>query len=138
MIYRRQRYCLLSSAILKFPLAFPTGNETKLGMSRGATPVKVAATDAVIDRLTGAIFAFQILVVAVMGAAGDVLEERQRHRVRPGKRQQNSKILEICRLHCSRALTKGLSTRAGSVARSLLFGLIVAQQQIVAAGCSTI
>lgn len=71
------------------PHTLPAGNETKLGMSRGATPIKLAATDAVIDRLTGVIFAFQILVVAVMGAAGDVLKQRQRHRVRQRKRQQN-------------------------------------------------
>lgn len=49
-----------------------SGNETKLGMSRGIPEPKLTAVDAMIDKLTGAIFVFQIVVVIVLGIAGNV------------------------------------------------------------------
>ncbi|KAJ4980550.1 hypothetical protein NE237_031387 [Protea cynaroides] len=52
-----------------------TGNETKLGMSRGVPEPKLTAVDAMIDKLTQAIFLFQIVVVVVLGTAGNVWKE---------------------------------------------------------------
>lgn len=60
-------------------------------MSRGASPTKLAAVDSVIDRLTGAIFAFQILVVLVMGCAGDVRKNVQKRKVGPSRKDQEWK-----------------------------------------------
>ncbi|KAL6327202.1 hypothetical protein AAG906_015241 [Vitis piasezkii] len=59
-----------------FPwVAVYTGNETKLGMSRGIPEPKLTAVDAMIDKLTGAIFVFQIVVVIVLGIAGNVWKD---------------------------------------------------------------
>ena len=55
---------------------FP-GNETKLGMSRGIPEPKLTAVDAMIDKLTGAIFVFQIVVVIVLGIAGNVWKDTE-------------------------------------------------------------
>ncbi|KAK6919617.1 P-type ATPase, C-terminal, partial [Dillenia turbinata] len=55
---------------------FP-GNETKLGMSRGVPEPKLTAVDAMIDKLTGAIFVFQLVVVIVLGIAGNVWKETE-------------------------------------------------------------
>ncbi|OIV92010.1 hypothetical protein TanjilG_20940 [Lupinus angustifolius] len=52
-------------------------NETKLGMSRGIAEPKLTAMDAMIDKLTGAIFVFQIVVVMVLGIAGNVWKETE-------------------------------------------------------------
>ncbi|KAK1260031.1 Phospholipid-transporting ATPase 2 [Acorus gramineus] len=53
------------------------GNETKLGMSRGIPEPKLTAVDAMIDKLTGAIFLFQIVVVIVLGIAGNVWKDTE-------------------------------------------------------------
>ncbi|EXB44626.1 Phospholipid-transporting ATPase 2 [Morus notabilis] len=53
------------------------GNETKLGMSRGIPEPKLTAVDAMIDKLTGAIFVFQIVVVMVLGVAGNVWKDTE-------------------------------------------------------------
>ncbi|WZZ35340.1 hypothetical protein YC2023_018741 [Brassica napus] len=54
-----------------------TGNQTKLGMSRGIAEPKLTAMDAMIDKLTGAIFVFQIVVVLVLGVAGNVWKDTE-------------------------------------------------------------
>jgi phospholipid-translocating ATPase len=59
---------------------FP-GNETKLGMSRGIPEPKLTAMDAMIDKLTGAIFVFQIVVVIVLGIAGNVWKDTEARKV---------------------------------------------------------
>ena len=61
-------------------LHFP-GNETKLGMSRGVPEPKLTAMDAMIDKLTGAIFLFQLTVVVVLGAAGNVWKDIEARKV---------------------------------------------------------
>ena len=57
------------------------GNETKLGMSRGVPEPKLTAVDAMIDKLTGAIFVFQIVVVIVLGIAGNIWKETEARKV---------------------------------------------------------
>nr|KYP53365.1 Putative phospholipid-transporting ATPase 2 [Cajanus cajan] len=52
-------------------------NETKMGMSRGIPEPKLTAMDAMIDKLTGAIFIFQIVVVLVLGVAGNVWKDTE-------------------------------------------------------------
>lgn len=54
-----------------------TGNQTKLGMCRGVAEPKLTAMDAMIDKLTGAIFVFQIVVVLVLGVAGNVWKDTE-------------------------------------------------------------
>uniref|UniRef100_A0A453BAN4 Phospholipid-transporting ATPase n=2 Tax=Aegilops tauschii subsp. strangulata TaxID=200361 RepID=A0A453BAN4_AEGTS len=54
-----------------------SGNETKLGMSRGVPEPKLTAMDAMIDKLTGAIFLFQLAVVVVLGSAGNVWKDTE-------------------------------------------------------------
>ncbi|GLJ45840.1 hypothetical protein SUGI_0964980 [Cryptomeria japonica] len=46
-----------------------TGNETKLGMSRALPEPKLTVVDAMIDKLTGTIFLFQLVVVVILGVA---------------------------------------------------------------------
>ncbi|KAG6506113.1 hypothetical protein ZIOFF_031428 [Zingiber officinale] len=59
-------------------LSFPHFcNETKLGMSRGVPEPKLTAVDAMIDKLTGAIFLFQIVVVIVLGFAGNIWKDTE-------------------------------------------------------------
>lgn len=58
-----------------------SGNETKLGMSRGIPEPKLTAVDAMIDKLTGAIFVFQIVVVMVLGIAGNVWKDKEARKV---------------------------------------------------------
>jgi hypothetical protein len=53
------------------------GNETKSGMSRGAAEPKLTAADAIIDKLTIAIFMFQIVVVLVLGYFGNAWKYTQ-------------------------------------------------------------
>lgn len=60
---------------------FSSGNETKLGMSRGIAEPKLTAVDAMIDKLTGAIFIFQIVVVMVLGIAGNVWKDTEARKV---------------------------------------------------------
>ncbi|TQD89006.1 hypothetical protein C1H46_025397 [Malus baccata] len=46
-------------------------------MSRGIPEPKLTAVDAMIDKLTGAIFVFQIVVVMVLGVAGNVWKDTE-------------------------------------------------------------
>ncbi|THG19346.1 hypothetical protein TEA_028599 [Camellia sinensis var. sinensis] len=61
----------------KIKASFSIRNETKLGMSRGIPEPKLTAMDAMIDKLTGAIFIFQIVVVIVLGIAGNVWKDTE-------------------------------------------------------------
>ncbi|KAF8007990.1 hypothetical protein BT93_K1858 [Corymbia citriodora subsp. variegata] len=77
--------CYLRNTEWACGVAVYTGNETKMGMSRGVPEPKLTAVDAMIDKLTGAIFIFQIVVVIVLGIAGNVwkdMEARQQWYVR--------------------------------------------------------
>ncbi|PKA49668.1 Phospholipid-transporting ATPase 2 [Apostasia shenzhenica] len=58
-------------------VAVYTGNETKLGMSKGIPEPKLTAVDAMIDKLTGAIFLFQLVVVIVLGFAGNIWKDTE-------------------------------------------------------------
>lgn len=64
--------CYLRNTEWACGVAVYTGNETKLGMSRGLPEPKLTAVDAMIDKLTGAIFLFQLVVVVILGVAGNV------------------------------------------------------------------
>jgi len=68
------------------------GNETKSGMSRGAAEPKLTAADAIIDKLTIAIFMFQIVVVLVLGYFGNAW-----------KYTQGLKVLSLFDNQCSNA-----------------------------------
>jgi hypothetical protein len=50
-------------------------------MSRGIAEPKLTAMDAMIDKLTGAIFVFQIVVVMVLGIAGNVWKDTEARKV---------------------------------------------------------
>jgi phospholipid-translocating ATPase len=50
-------------------------------MSRGVPEPKLTAMDAMIDKLTGAIFLFQLSVVVVLGSAGNVWKDIEAHKV---------------------------------------------------------
>ncbi|XP_044502842.1 phospholipid-transporting ATPase 2 isoform X2 [Mangifera indica] len=69
--------CYLRNTEWACGVAVYTGNETKLGMSRGIPEPKLTAVDAMIDKLTGAIFVFQIVVVLVLGVAGNVWKDTE-------------------------------------------------------------
>lgn len=69
--------CYLRNTEWACGVAVYTGNETKLGMSRGIPEPKLTAVDAMIDKLTGAIFVFQIVVVIVLGTAGNVWKDTE-------------------------------------------------------------
>ncbi|CAK7322729.1 unnamed protein product [Dovyalis caffra] len=69
--------CYLRNTEWACGVAVYTGNETKLGMSRGIPEPKLTAMDAMIDKLTGAIFVFQIVVVLVLGVAGNVWKDTE-------------------------------------------------------------
>ncbi|KAK6140891.1 hypothetical protein DH2020_025353 [Rehmannia glutinosa] len=71
--------CYLRNTEWACGVAVYTGkcNETKLGMSRGIPEPKLTAVDAMIDKLTGAIFIFQIVVVIVLGVAGSVWKDTE-------------------------------------------------------------
>ncbi|KAK1306357.1 Phospholipid-transporting ATPase 2 [Acorus calamus] len=69
--------CYLRNTEWACGVAVYTGNETKLGMSRGIPEPKLTAVDAMIDKLTGAIFLFQIVVVIVLGIAGNVWKDTE-------------------------------------------------------------
>ncbi|WCJ30820.1 Phospholipid-transporting ATPase 2 [Euphorbia peplus] len=69
--------CYLRNTEWACGVAIYTGNETKLGMSRGIPEPKLTAVDAMIDKLTGAIFVFQIVVVIVLGIAGNVWKDTE-------------------------------------------------------------
>ncbi|EYU20392.1 hypothetical protein ABFS82_01G016500 [Erythranthe guttata] len=69
--------CYLRNTEWACGVAVYTGNETKLGMCRGVPEPKLTAVDAMIDKLTGAIFVFQIVVVIVLGIAGNVWKDTE-------------------------------------------------------------
>ncbi|KAL1551338.1 Alanine aminotransferase 2 [Salvia divinorum] len=69
--------CYLRNTEWACGVAVYTGNQTKLGMCRGIAEPKLTAVDAMIDRLTGAIFVFQIVVVIVLGIAGNVFKDKE-------------------------------------------------------------
>ncbi|CAH9087283.1 unnamed protein product [Cuscuta epithymum] len=69
--------CYLRNTEWACGVAVYTGNETKLGMSRGLPEPKLTAVDAMIDKLTAAIFIFQIVVVVVLGIAGNVWKDTE-------------------------------------------------------------
>ncbi|KAI4363845.1 hypothetical protein MLD38_020012 [Melastoma candidum] len=69
--------CYLRNTEWACGVAIYTGNETKLGMSRGVPEPKLTAVDAMIDKLTGAIFIFQVVVVMVLGVAGNVWKDTE-------------------------------------------------------------
>lgn len=69
--------CYLRNTEWACGVAVYTGNETKLGMTRGIPEPKLTAVDAMIDKLTGAIFVFQIVVVIVLGTAGNVWKDTE-------------------------------------------------------------
>ncbi|KAE9586263.1 putative phospholipid-translocating ATPase [Lupinus albus] len=69
--------CYLRNTEWACGVAVYTGNETKLGMSRGIPEPKLTAMDAMIDKLIGAIFVFQIVVVMVLGIAGNVWKDTE-------------------------------------------------------------
>jgi phospholipid-translocating ATPase len=50
-------------------------------MSRGIPEPKLTAVDAMIDKLTGAIFLFQISVVVVLGFAGNIWKDTESRKV---------------------------------------------------------
>ncbi|KAJ4756002.1 Phospholipid-transporting ATPase [Rhynchospora pubera] len=58
-------------------VAVYTGNETKLGMSRGCPEPKLTAVDAIVDKFTAAIFLLQIFVVTISGFAGNIWNDTQ-------------------------------------------------------------
>ncbi|KAL8130050.1 hypothetical protein V2J09_019205 [Rumex salicifolius] len=64
--------CYLRNTEWACGVAVYTGNETKLGMSRGVPEPKLTAANAMIDKLTAAVFGFQILVVTILGIAGNM------------------------------------------------------------------
>ncbi|KAL6652954.1 hypothetical protein ACP70R_011879 [Stipagrostis hirtigluma subsp. patula] len=73
---------LLQSCYLRYNdwacgIAVYTGNETKSGMSRGTAEPKLTAADAMIDKLTVAIFVFQIGVVLLLGFVGNIWKDNQ-------------------------------------------------------------
>ncbi|KAK9150198.1 hypothetical protein Syun_008507 [Stephania yunnanensis] len=69
--------CYLRNTEWACGVAVYTGNETKLGMSRGIPEPKLTAMDAMVDKLTGAIFLFQIVVVLVLGISGNVWKDSE-------------------------------------------------------------
>ncbi|XP_042061912.1 phospholipid-transporting ATPase 2-like isoform X2 [Salvia splendens] len=69
--------CYLRNTEWACGVAVYTGNQTKLGMCRGIPEPKLTAVDAMIDKLTGAIFVFQIVVVIVLGIAGNVWKDTE-------------------------------------------------------------
>ncbi|KAB1209891.1 Phospholipid-transporting ATPase 2 [Morella rubra] len=73
--------CYLRNTEWACGVAVYTGNETKLGMSRGIPEPKLTAVDAMIDKLTGAIFVFQIVVVIVLGIAGNIWKDTEARKV---------------------------------------------------------
>ncbi|BBM97303.1 hypothetical protein Mp_1g04630 [Marchantia polymorpha subsp. ruderalis] len=64
--------CYLRNTEWACGVAVYTGNETKLGLSKGLPEPKLTAVDHMIDTLTGAIFVFQIVVVVILGVAGNM------------------------------------------------------------------
>lgn len=63
--------CYLRNTEWACGAAVYTGNETKLGMSKGLPEPKLTAVDGMIDKLMGAIFLFQLVVVLILGVAGN-------------------------------------------------------------------
>eukprot|EP00850_Spirogloea_muscicola_P014225 SM000100S09452 [mRNA] locus=s100:441754:450844:- [translate_table: standard] len=66
------QFCHIKNTDWVCGVAIYTGNETKMGMSKGLAPVKLAAVDAVIDKLTYVIFAFQLVIILILGSIGNL------------------------------------------------------------------
>ncbi|XP_024378284.1 phospholipid-transporting ATPase 2 isoform X3 [Physcomitrium patens] len=64
--------CYLRNTEWACGVAVYTGNETKIGMSKGIAEPKLTAADAMLDKLTTALFICQIVVVMILGLAGNV------------------------------------------------------------------
>lgn len=64
--------CYLRNTEWACGVAVYTGNETKLGMSKGLPEPKLTSVDGMIDKLTGAIFLFQLVVVLILGVSGNM------------------------------------------------------------------
>lgn len=58
-----------------YGLAVYTGNETKFGMNKKSPPTKYTQTDAFINNVSAAIFTFQLLLVIIFGAVGNVWDQ---------------------------------------------------------------
>uniref|UniRef100_A0A0A9CTB8 Similar to haloacid dehalogenase-like hydrolase family protein n=1 Tax=Arundo donax TaxID=35708 RepID=A0A0A9CTB8_ARUDO len=67
--------CYLRYTEWAYGIAVYTGNETKSGMSTGTAEPKLTAADAMIDKLTVAMFMFQIVVVLVLGSVGNIWKD---------------------------------------------------------------
>ncbi|KAH7285550.1 hypothetical protein KP509_33G033100 [Ceratopteris richardii] len=74
------RCCYLRNTEWACGVAIYTGNETKLGMSKGLPEPKLTAVDGMIDKLTGAIFVFQLVVVLILGIAGNMWKRFEGHK----------------------------------------------------------
>uniref|UniRef100_A0A0D9XRT0 Phospholipid-transporting ATPase n=1 Tax=Leersia perrieri TaxID=77586 RepID=A0A0D9XRT0_9ORYZ len=88
--------CYLRNTEWACGVAVYTGNETKLGMSRGVPEPKLTAMDAMIDKLTGAIFLFQIAVVLVLGSAGNVWKDTEARKQWYVKYDDDEPWYQIC------------------------------------------
>ncbi|KAJ7519907.1 hypothetical protein O6H91_20G059900 [Diphasiastrum complanatum] len=73
--------CYLRNTEWACGVAVYTGNETKLGMSKGLPAPKLTAVDGMIDKLTGAIFIFQLVVVLILGIAGDAWKSAEADKI---------------------------------------------------------
>ncbi|GBG70477.1 hypothetical protein CBR_g6606 [Chara braunii] len=73
--------CVLRNTEWACGVAVYTGNETKLGMSKGVSRPKLTAADGMIDKLSGAVFFFQITVVLILGMAGNVWKNLETRKV---------------------------------------------------------
>eukprot|EP00899_Mesostigma_viride_P002357 jgi/Mesvir1/12121/Mv00382-RA.2 len=63
--------CFLRNTEWACGVAVHTGNETKVGMSKGAPPTKLTAVDVIIDRISTAVFCLQLLLVVFVGGLGN-------------------------------------------------------------------
>lgn len=73
--------CILRNTEWACGVAVYTGNETKVGMSKGLPEPKLTSIDSMIDKLTAAIFAFQLVVVLILGIAGNVWRAYESHKM---------------------------------------------------------
>ncbi|KAI5055536.1 hypothetical protein GOP47_0029057, partial [Adiantum capillus-veneris] len=71
--------CYLRNTEWACGVAIYTGNETKLGMSKGLAEPKLTAVDGMIDKLTTAIFLFQLVVVLILGVSGNMWKKFEAH-----------------------------------------------------------
>ena len=73
-------------------------------MSRGTAEPKLTAADAMIDKLTVAVFMFQIIIVLVLGFAGNIWKDAQRRKViflyNKHCRETKSSQQYVCMISC--------------------------------------